>query len=299
MTATVLVVDDEEHARLFMSDFLTSKGYEVKEAATLSDARTKVKEGDLLAEFDRTQQLDAALEAKAKYEDLSHQVRQKEAQNRSEAAKRAAQLKEAEADLARADIQLRKGPILTDIDRLKAEARAEVARAHVASLKRSGAFHDQAEAAALRGLQLQMQRQQVALERAQVNSEKMVVRAPLGGMVALQSIWRSGSAGNAQEGDQVYPGQTLLKIFDPAEMEVATMVGEPEGAALVPGTKALVLLDAYPGVVFRAHLIASNPVATSALGSPIKNFTARFALEERDPRLMPDLSAAVVIQVGT
>ncbi len=45
MTATVLVVDDEEHARLFMSDFLTSKGYEVKEAATLSDARTKVKEG--------------------------------------------------------------------------------------------------------------------------------------------------------------------------------------------------------------------------------------------------------------
>jgi len=45
MTATVLVVDDEDHARLFISDFLTQKGYEVKEAATLSDARTKVNEG--------------------------------------------------------------------------------------------------------------------------------------------------------------------------------------------------------------------------------------------------------------
>jgi len=45
MTATVLVVDDEENARLFIGDFLTQKGYEVKEAATLSDARAKVKEG--------------------------------------------------------------------------------------------------------------------------------------------------------------------------------------------------------------------------------------------------------------
>jgi two-component system response regulator AtoC len=45
MTATVLVVDDEENARLFIGDFLTQKGYEVKEAATLSEARAKVNEG--------------------------------------------------------------------------------------------------------------------------------------------------------------------------------------------------------------------------------------------------------------
>ena len=45
MTATVLVVDDEENARLFIGDFLTQKGYEVKQAATLSDARAKVNEG--------------------------------------------------------------------------------------------------------------------------------------------------------------------------------------------------------------------------------------------------------------
>jgi two-component system, NtrC family, response regulator AtoC len=39
MTATVLVVDDEENARLFISNFLTSRGYEVIGVATLEEAR--------------------------------------------------------------------------------------------------------------------------------------------------------------------------------------------------------------------------------------------------------------------
>jgi hypothetical protein len=37
-------------------------------------------------------------------------------------------------------------------------------------------------------------------------------------------------------------------------------------------------------------------VASSALGSPIKTFSARFRLDKSDPHLLPDLSAAVVLQ---
>lgn len=39
MSATVLVVDDEENARSMLDSFLTGQGYEVLEAATLSEAR--------------------------------------------------------------------------------------------------------------------------------------------------------------------------------------------------------------------------------------------------------------------
>jgi two-component system response regulator AtoC len=45
MTASILVVDDEKNARHFISDYLTPKGYEVKEASTLSDARARINEG--------------------------------------------------------------------------------------------------------------------------------------------------------------------------------------------------------------------------------------------------------------
>jgi hypothetical protein len=74
------------------------------------------------------------------------------------------------------------------------------------------------------------------------------------------------------------------------------MVGEPDGAALVPGSRATVYLDAYPDLSFPAHFESASPVASSALGSPIKTFTAVFKLDKTDPHLMPDLSAALVVE---
>ena len=46
MSLSVLVVEDEDNARSFVSTFLTKKGYEVFEASTLDEAREKVKKGD-------------------------------------------------------------------------------------------------------------------------------------------------------------------------------------------------------------------------------------------------------------
>ena len=45
MAATVLVVDDEETARMVVSQFLRSKGYEVLEAGTMADARAFISKG--------------------------------------------------------------------------------------------------------------------------------------------------------------------------------------------------------------------------------------------------------------
>jgi len=257
---------------------------------------TRVKTGDLLAEFDRTQQLDNAREAQAKFDDLAHQVDQRLAQNRADAAKRESDLQKAEADLAKAELQLRKGPLLSEIDRLKNEAKAEDARAHVASLKKSNGFHDQADAAAVRILELQRDRQKVGLDRALSNAEKLQVHATLDGMVSLENVWRNNSMGKAQEGDQLYPGQPMIRLFDPSEMEVRAQVGEPDDVALTPGCRATVRLDAYPDLTFEARMISASPVAASAMGSPIKTFSAIFRLEKSDPHLLPDLSAAVVLE---
>jgi multidrug resistance efflux pump len=256
---------------------------------------TRVQEADLLAEFDRTAQLDAALEAKAKYEDLAHQVREKDAKNNSDAAKRSSEISQAQADLDKAEIQLKKGPVLSEIDRLKNEEKARNARAGLESGIKSDRSHRIAEAAALQILKLQMERQKVALERAQRNADELVVKASLSGMVALETIWRGGSMGHAQEGDQLGGGQPLLKIFDPSRMEVRTLIGEPDSVALQEGTTATVYLDAYPDAVFKARFQSASPVATAALGSPIRNFGAVFRIDASDPRLLPDLSAAVIV----
>ena len=256
---------------------------------------SSVKEGDLIAVFDATQQIDLARDAQAKFDDLGHQVEQKRAQNRADAEKRAADLRQAEADFAKAGIELQKGPVLSEIDRLKAEVRVQAARAHVESLKKSIAMHEKSDAASIRILELQRDRQKVSLDRTQSNMAKLELRTSLAGMVAHQNLYRNNSMGHAQEGDQLYRGQPIVSIFDPSEMLVRCAVGEPDGALLVPGTKATVYFDAYPELALPAHFEFASPVASSAFGSPIKSFTAVFKLDKSDNHLMPDLSAAVVV----
>src|SRR5689334_10961110 len=56
---------------------------------------SRVNSGDLVAVFDSTQQIDQARDAQAKFEDLGHQVEQKRAQNRADAEKRVADLRQA------------------------------------------------------------------------------------------------------------------------------------------------------------------------------------------------------------
>lgn len=254
-----------------------------------------VKEGDIIAEFDSTAQLDAARDAQARYDDFSYQVKQKAAENTAASEGRLFDIKQAEADRAKASLQLTKGPVLSILDREKNEIKAEAARLKLESLKKIHEYRNSTEAAALRVLELQRERQKLAVQRSESNAQTLVLKAKIAGMVGLEQRWRGGSVGVAQIGDQLYPGEPLVQIFDPQDMEVEALVGEPDGAALKPGALALVSLDAYADTTFEARLEKSSPVAAAPLGSPIKNFTARFRLLQRDNRLLPDLSAAVII----
>jgi multidrug resistance efflux pump len=200
---------------------------------------TRVETGDLIASFDATTQMDAARDANAKFEDLGHQADQKRAQNRSDAEKRATDFEQAEADLATARIELRKGPVLSEIQRLTNEEKVRIDALHVESLKKSNALRDPANLAALRILELQRDRQKVAMERAQTNIKRLQVTAPLAGMVALENTYRGNSFGHAQEGDQLYRGMALVSIFDPSETMLTCSVGEPDIAAIVPGSRAM------------------------------------------------------------
>jgi multidrug resistance efflux pump len=258
----------------------------------------KVNEGDLLAEFDSTKEQQSLRDAAAKYEDLSHQVEQKAAEHRNNAAKRKSDLEQAKADLEKAQIEMRKGPILSAIDLEKNKLKVADGQEHVASLQKSIRYHEQAEAAESRILELQRDRQKVAVERAQSNISKLALKAPLSGMVALQNVFRNNSLGHAQEGDQLYSGQPLLRLFDQGEMVVEAYIQEPDVIALNPNTEAAVHLDAYPGSQFKAVFESASPVASGGMQTPIRTFSARFRLVGSDPHLLPDLSAAIDIEVG-
>jgi hypothetical protein len=117
--------------------------------------------------------------------------------------------------LEKATIEIRRAPILSEIDEQKNLVKLDDAKLHVDSLKRSNRSHDVAEGAEIRVLELQRDRQKMAVERARENATKLTARSTSDGMAALQNVWRNGSFGHAQEGDQLWPGSALLRVFDP------------------------------------------------------------------------------------
>jgi len=266
--------------------------------ATLAENGALVSPGDSLATFDRSAELKLLRDAQTKFDDLARQIEEKKAEHLSNAEKRVSDLQQAQADLKKAEIESRKGPVLSAIEQEKNQVKLADAREHAASLVRSNYSHDLAEAAELRVLEIQRDRAQVAVERQKRNADKLVVTAPIRGMVALENIWHNNTMSHAQEGDELWPGSPLLKLFDPSSMDVEVSVGEPDGAVLAPGATATVHLDAFPEIRFTAHYMSASPVATAPLGMSVKTFTARFRLDQSDPHLLPDLSAAVDIETA-
>jgi hypothetical protein len=256
----------------------------------------KVSQGDILIEFDRLNLLDQERDARAKLEDLEHQLQEKKAQVESLQTTRGSEIREAQADIERAELQLRKGPVLSVLDRLKNEAKAEDAKARLESLMRSNAMRLTSEKASVRILELKLDRQSVTLERIRTNLERLVIKAPHDGMVAHENTWRQGSMGPPQVGDRMWPGMPIVRIFNPDRMVVQATVDEPDFGSVSRASRAKVFLDAYPGESFDAKLQAASPVATTGLDTPVRNFVVTFEIEQRSPNLLPDLSAALEIE---
>lgn len=257
-----------------------------------------VARGDVIAEFDPIEQVDQARESLARFQDLANQVRQRQADNAANVEKRRSEREQAEADLAKARLEESKAPVLGEIEAKQNVIRAAKALARVESLRETYPEEEKADRAALRILELQRDRQQAAHERALANIEKLRVRAPLAGIVAHSTFYNNGSLVRPQEGDQMTRNNTLLNIFDPGEMLVRASVAEPDGALLHPGLEVTVYVDAYPDMALPARFVTASPVAVSpGVGRGLKTFTAVFRLGGADPRLMPDLSAAVVFDI--
>jgi multidrug efflux pump subunit AcrA (membrane-fusion protein) len=59
-------------------------------------------------------------------------------------------------------------------------------------------------------------------------------------------------------------------------------------------------LDAYPGMTLPAVLEEISPLGhTGQFTEAVRTFTASFSVQGTDPRLLPDLSAALDLDLGT
>src|SRR5712664_2563014 len=266
----------------------------------LAPAGTHIKKGDFLVEFDPQAQTKDYLEKKGAYESLVGQVAQKRAEEAIASSKDDTAMKQAEDELKRAQLELQKNEIVSRIDAEKNQEALDEAQATLKQLKETYQLKRAAAAATIRIQEIQRDRALEAMRYAQGNAAKMVVHSPMPGVVVYNTIWLGGRMGTVQQGDQVRPGVPFLQVVDPSQMEVRVELNQVDVLKVHPGQRAQMRLDAYPGMTLPAVLEEFSPLGhTGQFTEAVRSFAARFSVQGTDPRLLPDLSVALDLDLGT
>jgi multidrug efflux pump subunit AcrA (membrane-fusion protein) len=264
----------------------------------LAAAGTHVKQGDLLAEFDRQAQMRDSLDKQAEYRRLADQVAEEQAKESAARAKDETELKQAEDNLRKAALEVQKAELVSKIDAEKNQESLEEAQATLQQLRETFDLKRRAAQAGIRILEIQRDRTLQTMMHAQANAKLMQVHSPIAGVVVLNSIWKMGTMGEVQEGDQVYAGTPFMQVVNPAEMQVRVAANQEDFYSLQVGQTAKVRLDAYPELVLPARVEQLAPIGEhGSFSEKVRTFAVIVSIQGNDPKLMPDLSAAVDVEV--
>jgi HlyD family secretion protein len=265
----------------------------------LTLAGTRVKQGDLLVEFDRQAQMRDFVDKQADYGKLVDQVAEEQAKENAARAKDETELKTAEDNLRKAELEIQKTEIVSRIDAEKNQENLDEAKATYDQLRETFDLKRKAAQAAIRILEIQRDRTQQTMMHAQANADLMQIRSPLDGVVVLNTIWKQGTMSEVQEGDQVRPGVPFMQVVNPSAMQVRVMANQQDFPSLQVGQTAKVRLDAYPELVFQAKLDQLAPIGEGGdFSNKLRSFVVIVAITGNDPKLMPDLTAAVDVDIS-
>ncbi|HEV2400940.1 MAG TPA: efflux RND transporter periplasmic adaptor subunit [Candidatus Sulfotelmatobacter sp.] len=260
----------------------------------------KVKQGDLLVEFDRQAQMRDIIDKQAEYQKLVDQVAVEQAKEAAARAKDETELKTAEDDLRKAKLEVQKEEIVSRIDAEKNQETLQESQATYDQLRETFDLKRKAAEAAIRSLEIQRDRTRQTMEHAKANSDQMQIRSPLDGVVVLNTIWKQGTMGEVQEGDQVRPGVPFMQVVNPAIMQVRVLANQQDFPSLRVGQSARIRLDAYPEMVLGGKIDQISPIGEGGdFSSKLRTFAVIVAIQGNDPKLMPDLSAAVDVDLDT
>jgi HlyD family secretion protein len=264
----------------------------------LAAAGSVIQPGDLLVEFDRQTQIKNALDRQAEYLDFVEQIKKKRAEHDAARALDNTELVQAANAVSAAELELRRNEVVSAIDAEKNQQNLAEARARLEQLKETVELKRRAAAAELRILEIQRDKARSAMEHAQKNTEKMAVRSPINGVAVLNTIWKGGQMGEVQEGDEIRPGVPFLQVVNPSAMQVRARVNQTDMPYLEEGQQVRVGLDAYPDLSFEGKVERIAAIGlTSGMNAKVRSFVIVFSINGSDPKLMPDLSASLDVEL--
>ena len=271
----------------------------------LTPAGTIVQKDDVVMVFDPESQRHNLAQARSELEEAEQEIRKLQADSRVRAAEDELALVQARFDVRLAEVRVGGSEFYPAIEARKNELTLEESRRKVAQLEHDIRTRAEGHEAALAALTEKRRKAELAITLAEKNIERMTVRAPIDGMVAVnQNQGMMGFPGMVvpefREGDTVQPGTVVATVVDLSTIEVTARVDEGARTMLSEDTLATVEIEAVEEAPLPAKTKRLGGMAAQGFRwiASAPEFEASFRVDRSTPGMRPGMTATIVATAG-
>lgn len=260
-----------------------------------------VKQGDVVAQFDTTEERFKLREAEADLAEAEQQVLQAKNESAAKEEELNADLIKARADVAVAELECARNSLLAAIVARQNDLTLSAAREKFDKLQRDYPRNKAAAGASIEIQEAARKKAAMQAETAKTNIDKMTLHAPVAGYVNVERNTNSNwffpgmTFPLYQVGDAARPGMGVVQIPDLATWDVVARIAEQDRGHLSVNQPAQFKVVALPGKSYRGKV--TNLGGTT--GPPWnRRFECKLALEGPTPDLRPGMSVEILIETG-
>jgi HlyD family secretion protein len=260
-----------------------------------------VHEGDVVAQFDTTQQEYNQREAEADLAEAEQQVIKAEADAQAVLEDARYQTLSTAADVKVAELEVKKNPILAAVTAQQNDVALAAAKNRKAQADRDYVTRKETLSTGVDIQKAAVDKAKIQAETAQHIIDTMSLKAKTSGYVQLMQNTNQNNCCYAgqqlpqfQIGDTLRAGQALAQIPDMHNWEVAASIPELDRGHLDTGQKVTIRAAAIPGREFKGHIKALGGTSGQSWD---RRFECRIAFDETGPELRPGMSSNILITV--
>jgi HlyD family secretion protein len=260
-----------------------------------------VNEGDVVVQFDTTEQAFKLREAEADLAEAEQKVAQAQAESEAREEETRYSLLQAKTDVRLAELDARRNPLLALIVARQNILAVEAARDKLRQIEQDIASRKATTEAGLAIQEAARNKAKVAADTARRNIESMTLKAKSSGYVNIQQntfqnmMFWGMTLPIFQVGDTVRPGMAVAQIPDMKNWDVTARIGELDRGHLAMGQKANVTVVALPGKTFTGKIKEIG----GTTGPPWdRRFDCKIGLDNPSPEMRAGMSTRIVITTG-
>ena len=271
----------------------------------LAAAGAHVHAGDVVLEFDPSQQEYNLAQNRSDLEQADQEIVKAKADAAVQTAEDQTALLKAKYAVRKAELEVSKNEILSQIDGQKNVLALDEAKRALTQLEQDIRSHGASNDAALAISQEKHHKARLEMDQAELNIKNMKITSPIDGLMVIHGN-RDSTGGFFMDGmtlpdyhvgDQVNPGSSIAEVIDSSHLEISAQVGETDRTNLKTGQSVEIKVDALPGESFTGKVrTVGGATAREFWDDNAKHkFDVAIQLDRADPRLRPGFEAQLSI----